>query len=145
MLYMKDICDITGLNSSTIRYYDDQGLLGKIERGSNNYRVFDEGDVGKLLFIKKARALRFDLEEIKNILKLKDNGILPCDYVSKSIKEKISFIESEIIKLEKEKTQLKNHLLDARKISGCHGSVCHYIEGIKDTLSPKVKDEKISI
>src|SRR5690606_35757043 len=76
MLFIRDVCRITGLNSSAIRYYDGQGLLGEVERRNNNYRVFDEKDVQKLLFIKKARSLGFELEEIKKILMLKDNGIL---------------------------------------------------------------------
>lgn len=145
MLFMKDICRITELNSSTIRYYDGQGLLGEVKRNSNNYRVFDEKDVEKLLFIKKARVLRFDLEEIKNILTLKDNGIPPCDYVSKSIKDKISFIESEIIKLKDEKHQLEKHLIEAKKVIGCRGSVCHYIEGNEGSEIFKMESERMSI
>ena len=129
MLFIKDVCRITGLNSSAVRYYDSQGLLGEVERRSNNYRVFDERDIEKLLFIKKARALGFELEEIKKILVLKNNGIPPCNYVSHKIQEKISFIKAEIVRLEKEKNKLEKHLSDARKVSGCKGSICHYIEG----------------
>ena len=145
MLYMKDVSLTTGLNSSTIRYYDGQGLLGDVKRGSNNYRVFDGKDVEKLLFIRKARDLRFDLQEIKHILDLKDNGIPPCDYVSKTIEEKISFIESEVIKLEKEKIQLKKRLTDARKVIGCKGSICHVVEGNEEVQLFKVEDETITI
>lgn len=137
MLFIKDICRITGLNSSAVRYYDSQGLLGEVERRSNNYRVFDEKDVEKLFFIKKARSLGFELEEIKKILALKNNGIPPCNYVSHKIQEKVSFIKAEIVRLEKEKEKLEKHLLDARKISGCKGTICHYIEGIEDKKSIK--------
>ena len=132
MLFIKDVCRITGLSSSTIRYYDSQSLLGQVERGSNNYRVFDEKDIEKLLFIKKARTLGFELEEIRKILLLKDNGVQPCNYVSQKIQEKISFIRLEIIRLEKEKIKLENHLSDAKEITGCKGNICHYIEGVKE-------------
>jgi DNA-binding transcriptional MerR regulator len=128
-LFIKDVCRITGLSSSAIRYYDSQGLLGQVERRSNNYRVFDERDIEKLLFIKKARTLGFELEEIRKILVLKNNGIHPCNYVSQKIQEKISLIKAEIIRLEKEKTKLENHLSDAKKVTGCRGNICHYIEG----------------
>ncbi|MEY8414689.1 MerR family transcriptional regulator [Tissierella praeacuta] len=130
MLFIKDICRVTGLNSSAVRYYDNQGLLGKVQRRSNNYRVFDGRDVEKLLFIKKARSLGFELEEIKKILELKDSGIPPCNYVSHKIQEKISFIKAEILRLETEKDKLEKHLSDAKKITGCKGAICHYIEGI---------------
>ncbi|MBU5428014.1 MerR family transcriptional regulator [Tissierella pigra] len=132
MLFIKDICRITGLNSSAVRYYDSQGLLGEIKRRDNNYRIFDEKDIEKLFFIKKARSLGFELEEIKKILMLKNNGIAPCSYVSNKIQEKVSFIKMEISRLEKEKDKLEKHLSDARKTSGCKGSICHYIEGIEE-------------
>ena len=131
MLFIKDICRITGLNSSAVRYYDSQGLLGEVKRGENNYRVFDEKDIEKLLFIRKARSLGFELVEIKKILMLKNNGIAPCNYVSNKIQEKVSFIKTEITRLEKEKEKLERHLSDARKTSGCKGSICHYIEGVE--------------
>lgn len=132
MLFIRDVCRITGLNSSAIRYYDGQGLLGEVERRNNNYRVFDEKDVQKLLFIKKARSLGFELEEIKKILMLKDNGILPCSYVSHKIQEKITFIKAEIARLEREKNKLEKHLQNAKKVSGCKGNICHYIEGTEE-------------
>lgn len=132
MFFIKDVSKATGLNASTVRYYDSEGLLGKVKRGSNNYRVFDEKDIEILLFIKKARTLGFELEEIKKIIVLKNNGIHPCNYVSKKMQEKIFFIKTEIAKLEKEKERLEKHLEDAKKVKGCKGSICHYIEGIED-------------
>ncbi len=140
MLFIKDVCRITGLNSSAIRYYDSQGLLGEVERRTNNYRVFDERDIEKLLFIKKARNLGFELEEIKKILMLKDNGIPPCSYVSNKIQEKISFIKVEITRLEKEKDKLEKHLRNAKKVSGCKGSICHYIEGIEEEQEVELRN-----
>lgn len=140
MLFIKDVCRITGLNSSTIRYYDNQGLLGEVERRNNNYRVFDRRDIDKLLFIKKARSLGFELEEIKKILKLKDNGIPPCNYVSHKIQEKIAFIQSEIIRLEKERSKLEKLLQEAKKVSGCKGNICHYIEGLGEEQEVELRN-----
>lgn len=140
MLFIKDVCRITGLNSSAIRYYDGQGLLGEVERRNNNYRVFDKKDIEKLLFIKKARSLGFELEEIKKILMLKDNGIAPCNYVSHKIQEKISFIKAEIRRLEKEKNNLEKHLLSAKKVSGCKGNICHYIEGTEEEQEVELRN-----
>lgn len=132
MLFIKDVCRITEFSSSAIRYYDNQGLLGEVKRRSNNYRVFGEKDIEKLLFIKKARDLGFELEEIKRILLLKSNGIDPCNYVNQKIQEKIGFIKVEISKLEKEKNRLEDHLSKGRKVTGCQGIICHYIEGVED-------------
>jgi len=132
MLFIKDVCRITGLNSSTIRYYDSKGLLGEVERSNNNYRVFGSEDIEKLLFIKKARSLGFELEEIKKILRLKENGVPPCNYVSHKLEEKISFIKEEIMKLEQERKKLEKLLQDGKSVCGCKGKICHYIEGLEE-------------
>lgn len=132
MLFIKDVCRITGLNSSTIRYYDSKGLLGEVERSNSNYRVFGSEDIEKLLFIKKARSLGFELEEIKKILRLKENGVPPCNYVSHKLEEKISFIKEEIMKLEQERKKLEKLLQDGKSVCGCKGKICHYIEGLEE-------------
>lgn len=132
VLLIKEVCSITGLSSSTVRYYDSQGLLGKVERRSNNYRIFDNEDIDILVFIKKARNLGFDLDEIKKILMMKKSGVIPCNYVNKRLKEKIAFLSTEIIRLEKEKKNLEKHLSDAQEVCGCRGKVCHYIEGVEE-------------
>lgn len=131
-MLIKEVCNITGISSSTVRYYDSQGLLGKVERRSNNYRIFDNSDIEILFFIKKARNLGFELDEVKKILMMKKNGIVPCNYVNKRLKEKIVFLDTEIIRLQKEKQNLGKHLSDAQKISGCKGHICHYIEGVEE-------------
>lgn len=141
VLFIKDVCEETGFNSSTVRYYDSQGLLGEVKRLSNNYRVFDEKDIEKLKFIGKARKLGFELDEIKRILILKDNGVQPCNYVEQKIQEKIAIVESEIERLESEKATLQKHLTDAKKIIGCHGTVCHYIEGMEEETLFTSKEE----
>lgn len=139
-MFIKDICDKAGLSSSTVRYYDKLGLLGEVKRQSNNYRIFDNRDLEILIFIKKARNLGFELDEIKNILNMKSKGIEPCNYVNKRMHEKISQINDEIHRLEMEKKDIQKHLVDAQKITGCHGSVCHYIEGIEEETTENIKN-----
>lgn len=136
---IKDVCDKTGLSSSTVRYYDSKGLLGDVRRGENNYRVFCDQDLNILNFIKQARELSFSLDEIQEILKLKEQGVAPCSYVNDRMNEKIDAIDKEIEQLKEEKATLQIHLVDAHKLTGCHGNVCHYIEGI-DSLNLKEDD-----
>ena len=52
------------MNLQTLRYCERRGLL-KPERTSSNYRVYTEETVIRVRFIKRAQALGFTLEEIK--------------------------------------------------------------------------------
>lgn len=70
MAYLKigELAKQTGLAVGTLRYYSDQGVLQPIERGNNGYRYYSEDASHQVEFIKKAQALGFSLEEIKQIL-----------------------------------------------------------------------------
>lgn len=72
---VKEVCELTELSDSAIRYYEKQGLLMDVKRLDNGYRDYDESHVENLNFIKKARNLGFSLDEIKDIIMLKRSGL----------------------------------------------------------------------
>ena len=59
----------SGLPAKTIRYYEDIGLVTP-PRDANGYRAFREGDLHKLAFLGRARALGFSIEDCRNLLAL---------------------------------------------------------------------------
>jgi MerR family mercuric resistance operon transcriptional regulator len=61
----------TGGNIETIRYYERIGLLPLPDR-SGRYRRYGAADVGRLVFIRRARELGFTLDEVRALLKLSD-------------------------------------------------------------------------
>lgn len=132
ILKINEISKLTGLNSSTIRYYEKQGLLGDIDRRNNNYREFNEEDKEKLLFIKKAKSLGLKLDEVKTILSLKAGGTYPCKYVNNKIHENISFIDAQITSLEKEKDRLEKLVVKINEADECDGVICQFIEDEED-------------
>jgi MerR family transcriptional regulator, mercuric resistance operon regulatory protein len=69
-LSIGDLSRRTGCNIETIRYYERIGLLPKARRKSSGYRLFDEADVGRLSFVRRARELGFALNEVRALLGL---------------------------------------------------------------------------
>jgi MerR family mercuric resistance operon transcriptional regulator len=59
----------TGCNIETIRYYERIGLL-PIPARRGRYRLFDDEDIGRLRFVRRARELGFTLNEVGALLKL---------------------------------------------------------------------------
>lgn len=59
----------SGLPAKTIRYYEDIGLIKPL-RDTNGYRSFRESDTHKLMFLGRARALGFTIEDCRNLLAL---------------------------------------------------------------------------
>src|SRR5260370_15597153 len=84
----------------TIRYYEEIGLLPPARRSANSYRVYDEADVERLRFIRRARALDFALDEIMEILAFRERNEPPCRYVMDLMHEQIDRIEDRIRNLE---------------------------------------------
>jgi DNA-binding transcriptional MerR regulator len=58
----------SGFPPSTLRYYDDVGLLRPVGRSESGYRVYDDESVARLAFIARAKQLGCSLEEIADLL-----------------------------------------------------------------------------
>ena len=63
-----EVADRTGLTRRTLRHYDDLGLLVPATRSSGDYRLYDEGDLLRLLQIQNLKALGLSLPEIAEAL-----------------------------------------------------------------------------
>ncbi|WP_349369945.1 Cu(I)-responsive transcriptional regulator [Salinarimonas sp.] len=65
----------SGVSAKMIRYYEEIGLLKPAGRAGNSYRDFDDREVHELVFIRRARALGFSIDEITRLLALwRDRG-----------------------------------------------------------------------
>lgn len=86
----------TDLPVGTLRYYSDFGLLLPVTRGNNGYRYYNQDAVQQVEFIKKAQILGFTLEEIRQILDVRDRGEKPCNLVQSLLERKIKEIQAKI-------------------------------------------------
>lgn len=63
-----------GVGIDTVRFYERGGLLKRPRRTPAGYRLYDNDDVARLRFIRRAKSLGFSLEEIAELLALNDGG-----------------------------------------------------------------------
>lgn len=89
----------SGLPAKTIRYYEDIGLIKPL-RDTNGYRTFQESDAHKLLFLGKARALGFTIEDCRNLLALWEDKSRASADVRAIAKEHLTEIEAKIAGLQ---------------------------------------------
>lgn len=64
------LAQLTGVPIDTVRYYEKQHLLPPPARSPGGYRHYEPDDVLRLNFIRRAKALGFTLEEIRDLLAL---------------------------------------------------------------------------
>ena len=109
--YLKigELAKQTGLAVGTLRYYSDLGVLHPVQRGNNGYRYYSLDASQQVEFIKKAQAIGFTLEEIKQILDVRDRGDKPCSLVQNLLDKKIEQLEIQIRQMTLFKAELEEY------------------------------------
>ncbi len=130
MFQIGELSAQTGISSKAIRYYEEIGLLPPAKRADNDYRIYDEQDVERLGFIRRARSLDFALEDIAEILAFRERKEPPCSYVMELMRSQIDEISMRIRDLERMRTELSTlhgaglQLPEDIQMRSC---VCHLI------------------
>lgn len=88
-----------GVQPDTLRYYERNGLLAAPERTAAGYRVYAQGDVERVRFIRKAQTLGFTLKEIAALLALRASDSARTADVLEITREKIAELESKVASL----------------------------------------------
>ena len=71
---IQEISEMTELPSSTLRYYEELGLLEPVERLANGHRRYTEDDLRRITFIKKLRLIGMSLDTMREFLALYRDG-----------------------------------------------------------------------
>ncbi|MBL1177022.1 heavy metal-responsive transcriptional regulator [Pantanalinema sp. GBBB05] len=88
------------LNPQTLYFYERIGLIPSPQRTETGYRLFSQQDLERLTFIVRAKSLGLTLDEIKDILVLKDERSLTCGAVHARLSRKVQEIEATIHQLQ---------------------------------------------
>lgn len=107
---------LTGVKVPTIRFYEQIGLLPKPVRTEGRQRRFDRQSVGRVTFIRHARDLGFEIDEIRALLTLADTPDAPCKAVDAIAREQVERIDSKLKRLRAMRREL------TAVITACHGS-----------------------
>ena len=109
-----EVATQSGIPPKTIRYYEDIGLV-KPNRSDNGYRHFVASDLHKLIFLGRARALGFSIEDCRTLLDLYEDQSRESAHVKAVAEGHLHAIEDKIRQLQAMHSTL-SELVDA-----CHG------------------------
>jgi DNA-binding transcriptional MerR regulator len=111
-----ELAERQGVTTKAIRFYESIGLLPDPERTASGYRAYGEVDAERLTFIKTAQRLGLSLDEIKEIIALRDRGEQPCGYVADVLQRQVSDLDRRIREMRALRDELKH--LGARASGG---------------------------
>lgn len=135
------VSEASGVKVPTIRYYEEIGLLPAAMRTHGNRRLYDDGDVSRLAFIRHARELGFELDAIRTLLSLQDEPDHSCETADAIAKARLGEVRRRIASLRVLEAELQ------RMVDGCsHGRVetCRVIEVLANHSECKFHDSPVS-
>ena len=106
-LSIGQLAKATGVGIETIRFYERQKLLAEPPRRRSGYRHYSPDAVRRVQFIRRAKALGFTLEEIRELLELRFDQSKTCSDVRALATAKIANLEEKIADLERIKGALE--------------------------------------
>ncbi len=130
-LQIGSVASRSGLTVDTIRFYEKQGLIAKPARSQGGFRLYEEAAVERLSFVSQAQTLGFSLDEIRELLLLRNAGEKACSHVHDLLDQKLTIVHAKITELRR----LERHLREAKRrcdrelATECVGS-CPVIEEI---------------
>ena len=70
MYSMKETCKKVGMSYQTLKFYCNQGLIPNVKRDKNNYRIFDDNNIGWIKSLSCLKKCGMSIEEIREYLNL---------------------------------------------------------------------------
>jgi MerR family mercuric resistance operon transcriptional regulator len=123
----------TGCNIETIRYYEQIGILPPPPRSQGGHRLYGQPLVRRLNFVRRSRDLGFNLEEIRELLRVVDGGNYTCGQVEALALKHVQDIRRKIADLKKLKVVLETM---ASQCSGGKIPKCPIIDALFDARTP---------
>ena len=125
----------SGVSAANIRFYEKESLLYPQARGENSYRLYSDGDVHQLRFIRLCRAMDMSLNEVRTLLGLDLNNKTDCAAARDALDGHLGHVRErlgELKALEKDLKALRNR---------CDGSDarCHIIEALHELADAQAR------
>jgi len=121
-----------GVAIDTVRYYERNGLLLPAGRLASGYRRYGEPELKRLRFIRRAKALGFSLDDVRELLTLSDSEDVA--QIKRTAQAKLGDVERRLAELERIRAGLQT------LITACPGhgraDTCPILNALDQEPSP---------
>ena len=142
-LKIGEVALASGVGVEALRFYERSGLLGKPVRSASGYRLYDEGVLERLAFIKKAQTLGFSLDEIGRIISDAESGASPCEDVREIVRRRLAELDERMREMRRYRKELAQTLEQWDAVGRAPGHVCGLIESA-EIENPLVARRKVA-
>ena len=104
---IQELARRTWVSATTTRYYESIGLLPQPERQANGYREYGDTDTKRVRLVAGARNLDLSLDDIREILALRDRREAPYRVLLDQLERKAAEIRHRIVQLQRREKELR--------------------------------------
>lgn len=94
-----ELSRVAGCTPETVRFYESRGVLSRPRRTPSGYRDYERAHVKELIFARHCRALGLTLDEVADLLALKQKPENGCDNANRLVDQRIDEVRSQIASL----------------------------------------------
>lgn len=122
-----------GTKPSTVRYYEDAGLLPPADRTESGYRDYSDDDLRRIRLVLQAREMGFSIQETRVIVGATGSDD-PCPEVAEIVARRLANIDRDIARLQEDRRRLDQrlHAWRAGNLSNAD-CICAILESPKRT------------
>jgi DNA-binding transcriptional MerR regulator len=105
---------LANISVDTIRFYQKLGLVKTAGRSSGGYRLFEGEQIRDLAFVRHAQELGFSLNEVKDLLALRQKHHV-CSQVQSMLKRKLGDVREKMNNLSRLEAELTDALRNCNR------------------------------
>ena len=128
-----ELAKFTGVPVKTLRYWEEAGVLEAPPRDDSGYRQYPTSTSDQVHFILSAQAVGLSLSVISGIIRLRTEGVTPCEQVEGLLRERLGELDRRIRSLKDARREVAKLLDRAARMDPqeCdERSVCHLIADV---------------
>jgi DNA-binding transcriptional MerR regulator len=109
-LTVSKLAERAGTSPDTLRYYERIGLLPEPDRSASGYRLYDDAMAELVRFIKGAQRFGLRLEEIRELVEVRERGLCPCGHTRVLLERRLADLDDEMKALARLRGQIADML-----------------------------------
>ena len=129
-LMIGQLAAATGTKVTTIRFYEDIGLMPKAERTTSGRRTYGKSDFVRLSFIRHGRSMGFSVDDVRSLMALSDQPERDCAEAAAIARRHLEKVEVRIASLQRLRAELRKL---ATSCDGGKAAQCRVIETIAES------------
>ena len=127
-LKIGELAQRAGMTAKAIRFYEARRVLPPPTRGANGYRLYGQGALELLTFVKQATGLGLTLAEIRDIIVIRQGGRPPCGHVHRLLQDKARELDRKLRALVEMRRRIRRSLAAWKRAPAGTSVVCPHIE-----------------